>query len=509
MKKVIIFIIAAFAANLSVAQFTDRFWAFGDSSAIDFRNLSTPTPDTSILRVKGTCASICDSIGNLLFYGGSPDSTLWLHSTYYKDAYVVNKNNQKMNNGDSIAADITYLSMIIVPDPANKDRFYLFTAGVTNTPIPGFYYSIIDLSYYSGLGRVVQKNVQLHSFPLTDGLAAVKHGNGRDWWVVFKHWDTLNNDFYFYLLTPSGLSGPFIQSIGTATTNNTTRMKFTKDGRKLFIVNTGNLIECYDFDRCTGILSNVNTIEPQSSGGPYTNYWSFGISPLSTKLYVTSIANGPAQDTSYLFQFDLSAPNILASKDTLNYFIAPIAVGLLQTGPDDKMYLSCSYAANDCAPFYLYCDTTWYPENMNISVINQPENLGAACDFQPFSFYLGGHRAYYGLPNNPNYELEADTNSLCDTITGTANLQLLPAQKLYVWYNSGWQTAFINVQHLKGKNYVLLVFDVMGRNVFSENGNLSSQYYTKNLSCAEFANGMYIVSLTTEKEKLNQKFVIE
>ncbi|MBL0341878.1 MAG: hypothetical protein IPP71_13625 [Bacteroidetes bacterium] len=43
--------------------------------------------------------------------------------------------------------------------------------------------------------------------------------------------------------------------------------------------------------------------------------------------------------------------------------------------------------------------------NMNLSVINQPDSLGATCDFQPYSFYLGGKRTYVGLPNNPDYEL--------------------------------------------------------------------------------------------------------
>ena len=42
---------------------------------------------------------------------------------------------------------------------------------------------------------------------------------------------------------------------------------------------------------------------------------------------------------------------------------------------------------------------------MNLSVIHQPNELGALCDFRLYNFYLGGHRSYHGLPNNPNYEL--------------------------------------------------------------------------------------------------------
>ena len=42
---------------------------------------------------------------------------------------------------------------------------------------------------------------------------------------------------------------------------------------------------------------------------------------------------------------------------------------------------------------------------MNLSVIHQPNELGALCDFRPYSFYLGGHWSYHRPTNNPNYEL--------------------------------------------------------------------------------------------------------
>ncbi|MCX6290981.1 MAG: hypothetical protein NT126_04390, partial [Bacteroidetes bacterium] len=302
MKKVLlIFFLTVASVNCVFSQFTDRYWCFGDSAGIDFNNLNNPVSGNSILRSRGTCVSICDSIGNLLFYASTPHVDLWLNPGTYDFGYVVNKNNQIMDGGDSLKAAAWYQEMIIVPDPGNINRFYLFTAGVTSTPIPGFYYSVIDLSYNGGLGRVVQKNIRLQSFPVCDGLAAVKHGNGRDWWVFLRHWDatgaTQNDEYYSYLVGQ-------------------------------------DLIESYDFNRCTGLLSNVNTIQPQRLSQPYSNYWHFAISPNATKLYVSSIYNGPNQDTSYLYQFDLTATNILASRTTLHTFLAPSVAGLLQTGPD-------------------------------------------------------------------------------------------------------------------------------------------------------------------------------
>ncbi|MBK7681736.1 MAG: hypothetical protein IPJ26_04290 [Bacteroidetes bacterium] len=93
-----IFLIIIFIVNESIlnTQFTDRFWAFGDSAAIDFSNLSNPIPATSVLRSRGTCASISDSLGNLLFYASSPLVSLWLTPGSDRLGFVVNKNNIEM-----------------------------------------------------------------------------------------------------------------------------------------------------------------------------------------------------------------------------------------------------------------------------------------------------------------------------------------------------------------------------------------------------------------------------
>ncbi|MFN8145042.1 MAG: hypothetical protein U0073_11540, partial [Bacteroidia bacterium] len=426
----------------------------------------------------------------------------------YYLGYIVNRNHEILEGGDTIAAEGWYQEMIILPDPSNRDRFYLFHAGIT-TSYPGLYYTIIDLSYNGGLGKVVQKNIQLHNFPVSDGLAAVKHGNGRDWWIFFRRWDYSNTVYYEYLLTPTGLSGPYVQNIGSTIKSGTTRIKFTKDGKRMIAVDPGNMIEVYDIDRCTGVLSNANIIHPHDSVPPYTNYWSHAVSENGRYLYITSIYNGSNHDTSYLFQFDLQASNVLNSIDTLQTFVRPVVAGLLQRGPDDKIYLSCSMEFNDCEFFYLYCDTSYYPENMNIGVINQPNNAGAACDFQPFSFYLGGHRTYVGLPNNPDYELGADTTSLCDTLVNVVNplqQQNTPAE-LHVFYHGGWEKIFLNAYPVQGKKYTLRLLDINGKIIYQENGATDAPYFSKSLSTHSLPRGIYLVVFETEKEKLVGRFL--
>jgi Secretion system C-terminal sorting domain len=494
------------------AQFTDRFWAFGDSSAIDFTNLNNPTPSTSILRSRGTCTSICDSLGTLLFYAASPKVPYWLNGVTYSLGYVVNKNHLEMESGDSIKTTLSYQEMTIVPDPADIHKFYLFHVGVTTTTNPGVYYSKINLSYNGGLGKVIQKNIQLSPLPFVDEVTAVKHGNGRDWWVIGKPWDPQipQNSFYVFLIEPNGVSGPFIQNIGSAMPTNINRYKFNKTGTKLFQCTANSLLERLDFDRCTGLFSNPVTFR-QHQSTPIVNYWSLALSPDDSKLYATVAPLGLPPYYSYLLQYDLNSPNVLATEDTLGVWLYANAqgptVGMLQLGPDNKIYLSNVYEANDCAFFYLYCDTTWVTENTYISVINSPDSVGVACDFQPYSFYLGGHRCYYGLPNNPHYELGPDSGSVCDTLTVGINTIHATPPNLQVYYEPAWQKAFINASSLKGKNIILEMYDATGKRIFSEKTTLQSSDFSRSLEMSSYANGLYIISIITEKGRMSRKMM--
>ena len=481
-------------------QFTDRYWTFGDSSGINFQNLSNPVPGHSVLRVRGTCASICDSAGSLLFYCGSPNVPYWLAGMYY-EGFILNKHDSVMDNGDSLKSELWYQEMVIVPDPASGSRFYVFHIGESSTLNPGLFYSIVDLSYNNGLGRVVQKNIQLHAFETSDCLAAVKHGNGRDWWVLSRRSDISNNEFYAYLVTPSGVSGPIISNSGTVTDQDFFRIEFSKDGETLTTVDPKGLVELHSFDRCTGVVSLVQTVEPERTSSPYPFYWSCAFSPDKSKLYVTSIYNGQSQDSSFLFQYDLNAANIAASKDTLHLFHQPVVAGFVQPGPDGKIYLSCSDESPDCDFFYLYCDTTYNNYIGNLGVINAPDSAGSACDFQPFSFWLGGHKSYVGLPNNPNYELGRLAGSQCDTLTGITDLKV-KEKRLFVNPNPAVDEVWVNALQLTGKEAALVIRDLTGKTVFSKVEEIQGGFLTTRLNIGLLQPGMYFLSVETGTARL-------
>jgi hypothetical protein len=78
-----------------------------------------------------------------------------------------------------------------------------------------------------------------------------------------------------------------------------------------------------------------------------------------------------------------------------------------------------------------------------------------------------------------------------------------------VFYHASWQTAFINATGLKGKNYSLHLVNLEGKEIAFETGELSSEYFTKNLLCNNLSAGIYFMLLETEKDRLVKKFIVE
>lgn len=506
MKYVILLILLCISHYNVMAQKRGVVWCFGDSALVNFSDTSNITTGISAVKSRGSCASVSDTLGNLLFYSGYNNDVYVAGGPAFQNGEVFNRFHTTMQNGDSIVMQLWYREVVIIDYPTQPNLYYLFSVGVTQSSQQGLYYSIIDMSANGGGGEVIQKNVQLQNFKMVDCLSAIKHGNGRDWWVIFRKFDSAslpNSDYYFYLVTPTGISNVFVQAVGILNSTNLGQISFNVQGNQMCFINYKGLIELYDFDRCTGMLSNTITISQESSAAPWPGLWSAEFSPSGDVLYVTRIPE-VVTDSSRLFQYDLKSSNIAASKDTLWSTPFMITIDQLKRAPDNKIYLATNYYQ-----VYPYQDTVFNYINMNLSVINSPDSLGAACDLQPFSFHLGGARCYAGLPNNPEYDLGPFIGSPCDTLVGLNEPVSPNNSEMFVYYANNWQTAFINVQHLTGNRYSLEVFDAMGKSVFLESGKVTPPYFTKNLNCGSFAKGVYTVVLITEKEKLVKRFVRE
>jgi hypothetical protein len=97
--------------------------------------------------------------------------------------------------------------------------------------------------------------------------------------------------------------------------------------------------------------------------------------------------------------------------------------------------------------------------------------------------------------------------SACDTIVNGITSPKSETAKLYIFFHSGWNTAFVNAENLKGKTFNLRIVDLLGKEVYAEKGKLSSSYFTSDINCSHLAGGVYILTLETDKEIISKKFV--
>ena len=209
------FIFFSFVYSLSCfAQQHDNTWLTGlgygttKSTLVDFNNTISIDTVFRNMTMSGAAVSMSDSSGNLIFYSNG--------------IKVNNAQYQLMQNGDSLnpgqvannnrTVGYPYTeSMISIPHPNQANKYYIFHQGVTAASgIAGFgdklYYTLVDMNANGGLGRVETKNqILLESDSMCVGqLEVVKHGNGRDWWLIQPM--SLTNGYHVFLVKDNSIT---------------------------------------------------------------------------------------------------------------------------------------------------------------------------------------------------------------------------------------------------------------------------------------------------------------
>ncbi len=361
----LLFALLACAALIQPARaqrLTDK-WYFGRQAGLDFSS-GTPTPllDGAMTTYEG-CATATTKRGELLFY--TDGRTVW------------NRQHQPMPNGKRLmGSGSSAQSALIVPDPGSGNIFYIFTVAPQGAP-DGLRYSVVDMTRESGLGDLPRTNLLLLT-PAAEKLAAVRHPNGRDVWVLAHRWNS--NAFVAYLVTADGVAAkPVMSNVGAMNAgpgrNAIGTLKFSPDGTKLAaaIWRDTNKFEVYDFDRQTGKVSNARSF------GPYPEAYGVEFSPDGSKLYGTCNGNSTiktptASPETQVWQFDLKTKAAVQVGRSTNH-----KIGALQRGPEGKIYVARE-------------------DNSFLGVIDQPNAAGAACGYRDDGLNLGGRRSKLGLP---------------------------------------------------------------------------------------------------------------
>jgi hypothetical protein len=472
-----IYIVFIFLYNTSLSQFRGNNWIFGDSISLHFDGIAQPTMGYLNSDIGEAYANVSDSAGNLLFYSGTRTANQLITYVYDRNGGYL------LNSAGTYGFSTVTQGNIIIPFPGNNNLFYLFAISWVTPGNPlKLYYNIIDMSQNAGMGTMVQKNILLCDSNLCEMMNAVRHANGRDWWLVIHQ--RYSSNYLLYLISPSGISGPFIQNIGLVINNSIIGESiFAEDGSRFaHAMNDGNL-QLLDFDRCTGTFSNCQ----QLGDSLYAIEGNYGcsFSPNGSKLYVSDQVDS-------LFQYDLLSPDVKASR-SLIYCIhnADYIFGQHQLAEDGKIYI---------ADANINSGNTIDSISTSLSVINLPDSSALSCSFSPFSISMDQRITYAGLPNNPNYALGPVAGSICDSLTTT--VASIDKENGFQIYPNPADTHFTLKNSLSQKA-VITVVDVKGTVMLNEEIKESN----KNINICELPAGIYIVNVLTDTTSTRLKLV--
>ena len=360
-------------------------------------------------------SSISDADGNLLLF--SDGQKVW------------NRNHAVMPNGNGLMGNFSASQcVLIVPHPGNPNQFYVFTNDdYEHSLANGLRYSIVDMTLDGGLGDVIPATK--NSLLLLGGsekLAATWHANGHDIWIGTCLYSS--NTYLAYLIDQDGLHiEPVVSVIGTTNLPDfgfltcLGNMRFSHDGNRMATYVIADKIVIADFDNESGVFSNALELPLNFSGSDQP----FGIefSPDNSKLYVGQWQGGQIR------QFDLG----FTTETEIFYSAYVVDVsqfgtyGHLVLGPDGRIYV--------------------YQNGSNqIDYIAQPNEYGAACNFQQSNFLVN---IYFSNPGSslPNM-LSGYLNAHNPTIAGPKNIckggnsylygiTLASAEDSTVWSHTG------------------------------------------------------------------------
>jgi hypothetical protein len=446
-------------------------------------------------------ANICDKNGNLSFHTDG--------------CRITNSANQIILGGDTINAGQVYdyacagingysppQGTIILPSTIDDSTYYIFHLRQNiNIDIRMNRLAVDRLL----LTKIVKKNdkykVEYKDSIILDfrkdslfsagQLTACRHANGRDWWIILPK--VFETDYHVLLFSPKGITKRVMKNIGIPTLKGEYgggMAVFSPDGTKYIRYNFLSDAQIFNFDRCTGELSNFKHISITDDADS-TWFSGCGVSPSSRFLYLSS--------SSHLYQYDLQSDIIETTKftfsiqplfDSVQHSYINSAFNTCQIGPDGKIYITMG------AERFMH-------------VIEKPDFKGEACELKQHSLTLSKYITW-AIPFFPNYRLGAQKGSPCDTLT-TPTQEINQIGQLKIYPNPATDILKIDMtldDYSALERCQLRVVDIVGK--VHQTHTLSNFASIKEISVANLANGLYFVQLVDKQGFLiaNSKVVV-
>jgi len=503
------FCIVLFSATGVFAQREGHMWLFGNYTGLDFNSgVAVPVSSKVLgypLAPKLHNSTLSDSSGHLRYYENNLPpgyGAIGIHDRL--DSLIMGP---ILTSSNTFYVDGRYDTRFLPFRGTDKIAYVYIDI---YPPRSTLNYIMLSDTMRDGLGGVWDDSVRVVSRDsLTPiGLGCVRHANGRDWWVVAHEF--LSDTFITALFTPDTAYVVHKQQIGTyqgiyhaspTSGGGVGVIRFSPTGNKLLRANGERLIELYDFDRCTGLLSNLNIISPPSATFGHNDA---EFSPNEKFIYVTtvdSLGPGPKYGPR-IYQFEIEEPDSNLRRVIIDSFPAVTGqmIGMfhyLSLGHDNKIYVSLIPKDS----FYL-------------SVIQEPDVKGTACNFQRSGLYMGGMKTIAtSLPQHPSYTIGPIDGSLCDTL----GLDAYPPI-VYSSNKSMGGTDFI-IYPNPADAYCIIsgtalpevlrasLYDIQGRTHKLPVLPLSA--LQKQLDLRNFPPGMYVLEIETSKGMYRHKIRIE
>ncbi|GLB53577.1 hypothetical protein NBRC110019_26180 [Neptunitalea chrysea] len=443
LKKYFFLIILTLSVNIVKSQVEAINWYFGQNAGIAFDPITYDfigTVSGSLATLEG-CASISDSNGILFYTDGTT---------------VYNANDNIMPNGTGLNGNSSSTqSAIIVPFVDDNTKYYIFTVDDNGGP---FSYTVVDMTLDGGNGDVDTSQLNVTLLPNTTEKICVTEieDSENGYWVITygpSATSTSNyNRMYAYKLTNTGIdTSPVISTFGYTTNEERGYLKISPDGTKIACATLEtDRLYLYDFNATTGVVTN----ELQLGIATAADYpYGIEFSPDSSLLYcaaVNSSGSGGSGYTSSLIQYDLQAADIVMSQ--VEIYTGSGYRGALQLGPDRKIYrtvpdgYSSSFATS------------------SLSVINNPNQLGTACNYVEDDIDLSFGGATQGLPPfiSSIFNASFDHENLCygETTQFTLEVNNLNDVDSVVWHFDDPSSGTNNVS-----------LDINPTHVFTQPGN--------------------------------------